>query len=108
MAEKLKNAVFGNVGSMACFRVGVEDAAFMAKQYEPVFSETDLINIENFNAYVKLLINGLPSVPFNIATYPAGPIDPATAAAVKESSRSKYGREKNLVEQEILEKNKIQ
>ena len=56
--EDIKKAVFGNVGSMIIFRVGTEDAQFLEKQVEPIFNAYDLINIENYNAYIKLLING--------------------------------------------------
>jgi len=102
LEEKIKNAVFGNVGSIVCFRIGAEDAEFVVKQFEPVFDQNDLINIENFNAYVKLLINGLPSIPFNLLTYPPTQGNPEIASAVKEISRLKYGRERSLVEAEIL------
>ncbi|MDP1629358.1 MAG: TraM recognition domain-containing protein, partial [bacterium] len=70
LTEKIKSAVFGNVGSMAVFRVGADDAEFLAKQFQPIFSVSDLINIDNYNAYVKLLIGGQTSSPFNIQTFP--------------------------------------
>lgn len=104
---KIKDAVFGNVGSMACFRIGAEDAEFVAKQYEPVFSQQDLINIDNFNAYLKLLIGGQTTKPFNILTYPPQKGDSTIAETVKDFSRTKYGRERAVVEKEILERSKI-
>jgi len=107
LEEKIKNAVFGNVGSMICFRIGAEDSEFMAKQYEPVFSQQDLINIDNFNAYLKLLIDGQTTKPFNFLTYVSPKGDLKVADMVKEFSRLKYGREKNLVEKEILKRYKI-
>ena len=66
--EGIKNAVFGNVGSMAVFRVGADDAEYLAKQFEPIFDTQDIMNLENYNAYVKLLSNGQPQAPFNIKT----------------------------------------
>ncbi len=105
--EKIKNAVFGNVGSMACFRIGAEDAEFVVKQYEPVFSQRDLINIDNYNAYLKLLIDGQTTTPFNISTSPHKKGDPMISQAVKEFSRFKYGRERAIVEKEILERFKV-
>jgi len=105
--EKIKNAVFGNVGSMVCFRIGAEDAEFVVKQYEPVFSQQDLINIDNFNAYLKLLIDGQTTRPFNIQTYPPKKGDPQIAQMAKELSRTKYGRDKALIEKEILERSQI-
>ena len=64
--EKIKNAVFGNVGSMAVFRTGYDDAQYLESQFKPTFSASDLIKIDNFNSYVKMLINGQPVKPFNI------------------------------------------
>ena len=63
--EKISDAVFGNVGSELVMRVGVQDAEFLVKQFEPVFNQNDLINIDNLNAYAKILINGQTSKPFN-------------------------------------------
>lgn len=70
LEENIRDAVFGNVGSMAAFRVGAEDAEFLVEQFEPVFSENDLINIDNFQAHIKLLIGGQTSTPFTIRTFP--------------------------------------
>lgn len=68
LPEKTRESVFGNVGSMVIFRLGPEDAEKMAKQFEPTITKNDLINVENFNAYAKILVNGQPSKPFNIQT----------------------------------------
>lgn len=64
--EKITDAVFGNIGSVIAFRVGADDAEYLEKQFLPVFTKEDLMNIDNFNAYVKLLINGQTTKPFNI------------------------------------------
>ena len=66
LEEEIKKAVFGNVGSKLTFRVGVEDAEFLEKEFLPVFNKYDLINIDNFNAYAKILINNETAKPFNI------------------------------------------
>lgn len=107
LEEKIKNAVFGNVGSMAVFRVGAEDAEFLVKQFEPVFNQQDLVNIDNYNAYVKLLINSMVSVPFNIKANPPAKRSPEIAEKIKELSRLKYGRDKSIVDKEIFERSKI-
>jgi len=107
LEEKIKNAVFGNVGSMVSFRIGPEDAEFVVKQYEPVFSKNDLINIDNFNAYLKLLIDGQTTRPFNIQTYPPEKGDAKIAEAAKEFSRVKYGRDRAAVEKEISQRFEI-
>lgn len=72
LQDNIRDAVFGNVGSMLAFRVGADDAEFLKNQFEPVFSENDLINIDNFNAHAKLLIDGQTTDPFNIKTFPPG------------------------------------
>lgn len=88
--DKIRDAVFGNVGSMAVFRVGADDAEFLKNQFEPVFSPQDLLNIDNFNCYVKLLINNQTARPFNIKVDAPPKADPAQAAQIKELSRQKY------------------
>ena len=66
LQDDIKNAVFGNVGSILAFRVGAEDAEFLENQFAPQISKSDLINIDNFNANVKLLVHGKTSKPFNL------------------------------------------
>lgn len=101
LEDKIKGAIFGNVGSMVSFRTGAEDAEFLVKQFEPVFDEHDLINIDNFNAYIKLMINNQTSIPFNLLTEPPQKGNSRIAQAVKEYSRLKYGRDKKIVNEEI-------
>jgi len=105
LKEEIKNAVFGNVGTIICFRVGPEDADFMVKQFEPVFTANDLTNIENFHAIIKLMINGLPTRPFSIKGLPPmGYSSIERGNTIKQLSRLKYGKEKSLVEKEVMEK----
>ena len=104
LTEKIRDAVFGNVGSIITFRVGAQDAEFLVKQFEPVFSQNDLVNIDNFNAYAKILISGQTSRPFNIRTIPAEKGSEELADKLKELSRLKYGRDRNEVEDEILKR----
>ena len=66
--EKLRAAVFGNVGTIISFRVGVEDAKLLAREFYPTFSETDLVNLPNHSIYLKLLIDGKPSGAFSAIT----------------------------------------
>ncbi len=102
--EKIKNAVFGNVGSMAIFRVGAEDAEVFEQQLSPNISRTDIVNLDNFNAYVRLLVSGRPAKPFNIVIEPPVKGSMEIAAKLRELSALTYGRDRNLVEQEILAK----
>ena len=104
LEEEIKKAVFGNVGSMAIFRVGAEDAEFLEKQLLPVFGKQDLINIDNFNAYVKLLANNQTTKPFNIAILQASKGNEEKARALKEMSALKYGRPREEIEEEIKRK----
>ena len=64
----IRDAVMGNVGTLVCFRVGAADAAYLAKELDPVFSATDLISLPQFAVYLKLMIDGEPSRPFSAST----------------------------------------
>ena len=102
LSEEISKAVFGNVGSMCAFRVGPEDADFLEKQFEPVFTASDLINVSNYSGFAKLLINNDTTKPFNIKTYPPTEGNKEIPAYLKEMSRLKYGRDANIVNREIM------
>ncbi len=104
LTEKTRDAVFGNAGSQIVFRVGIQDAEFLEKQFQPVFDKNDLINIDNFNAYVKILVNGETTKPFNIQTLPIEPGSRELADQLKEYSRQKYGAERQDVEADIYKR----
>lgn len=102
--SKVKDAVFGNVGTMMCYKIGAQDAEYMAKEMAPVFSEQDLINLDKYKAVMKLSIDTQPSRPFSVT--PVNPYlekgDFEAAEAFKQLSRLKYGRDREFVEREIL------
>jgi hypothetical protein len=102
--EEIRNAVFGNVGTKVSFRVGLDDAEYLEKEFGPVFSRNDLTNIDNQNAYVKLMVQGRYPQPFSMRTtfkkFPKG--DPAMRDLIIQISRNVYGRDRVLVEEEIL------
>lgn len=104
LEENIRDAVFGNVGSMAVFRVGGEDAQFLENKFKPVFSAADIMKIENRNAYISMLINGQPTKPFNIATFPPPQGTPEIVEKIKELSYLKFGRDRAEVEEEIMDK----
>jgi len=104
LSEKIRDAVFGNVGNIICFRVGATDAEFLVKQFEPVFSQNDLVNIDNLNAYAKLLIDGETSKPFNIKIPLAYSVDKDKAEKLKNLNHEKYGAMRNSVEDDILKR----
>jgi len=105
--DDIKNAVFGNVGTLASFRVGSDDSNYLEQFFEPNFNANDLMNNPVGHLYTKLLINGQPSEPFSLHTdwkdimmqKNAG--DKQIADTVKQLSRLKYGRDRLLVEEEI-------
>jgi len=106
--EKIREAVLGNAGTMISFTIGPSDVEVIGKQFAPELNANDLINIENRNAYVKLLIDGAVSKPFNMtALPPMGEARPKVGAALKNLSRLKYGRDRRLVEAEIAQRNQL-
>lgn len=106
LEENIRDAVFGNVGSICAFRTGAEDAEYLEKQFVPTFSAQDLMNIDNRHAYLKLLVNGKPAKPFNIETIPPPEGDTGQVERVKELSYTKFGRDRAEVEEIVLAKYK--
>ncbi|MEK7557690.1 MAG: TraM recognition domain-containing protein [Patescibacteria group bacterium] len=105
----IKDAVFGNVGTWILFKIGTEDAEVMAKEFAPVFNQYDLINIEKYTAYVKLLIDNTGSRPFSMSTiWPMENFvkNENNAKRIKELSRLKFGQDRNIIEAEILNRMK--
>jgi len=99
---KLRDAVFGNVGTMQSFKIGAEDAEYMAKEYAPTLSEQDVIGVANYKCYIKLNINNTTSRPFSMETiWDETGKSLKMAELIKEYSRMKYGRKKVFVDQEI-------
>ncbi len=102
LKEEISKAVFGNVGSLTTFRVGPEDAEFLEKQFAPVFTANDIMNVDNYHCFVRLLMNNELTKPFNMQTYPPTHGDQEVANALKEFSRLRYGRDATLVNREIM------
>lgn len=100
--SKIRDAVFGNVGTMMNFKVGADDAEYFEKEYSPTLSQQDILSIANYKAYIKLNINNSTSRPFSLESiwdpdgrnYKVGEI-------IKKYSRMKYGRKKEFVDAEI-------
>jgi len=108
LKEEIKNAVIGNAGSIAAFRVGAEDAEFLEKQFEPDFSRFDLINLDNFNLILKMIINNKTCSSFRVKTIPPKEGDRKLVESIKKLSKLKYGRVKQEVEREIAERSNIE
>ena len=110
--EEVKNAIFGNVGTKICYRVGVTDANYLAHEYTPVFGEDDLLNIEKYHAYITTTVNNEPVPAFSLDLYKdmeaeKKKMNPRVAEIIKEMSRLKYGRDVRLVEAEIQRRAKL-
>ena len=98
---EIKDAVFGNVGSLSVFRIGSEDAQFMENQFSPVFSTNDIMNIPNYNAFLRILIKGTPAKPFSVATLPLPDLDLSRVDSLINYSLARYGRPRAEIEAEI-------
>ncbi len=109
MEEEVKNAIFGNVGTLMTFRVGVSDANYLQHEFSPVFNEADLLNIEKYNVYIKTIVGNEPVQPFSMdvtkdVAAERAMRNPKLAEAIKQLSRLKYGKDARLVESEIEER----
>lgn len=102
-SSAVRDAVFGNVGTMIVFRVGSDDAEFLEKEFDPEFTPQDILSLPNFKIYLKLMIDGITSRPFSAKTLPqmikGG--DMEIERSVIESSRSLYCKKREDVEREI-------
>lgn len=112
MDEEIKNAIFGNVGTIASFRVGVTDANYLQHEFQPVFNENDLINVDRFNAYVRTIVDGEPVLPFSLDTTKDMTREKAlrnerVAELVRELSRLKFGKSVDVVEAEIAKRARL-
>lgn len=98
----IKDAVFGNVGTLMSFKVWAEDAEYLEKEYAPLLSQQDIIGIANYTTYVRLNIDNATSRPFDMKTLrDTSYKNPQIATLIKEYSRKKYGRKKKYVDMEI-------
>ncbi|HEY5549624.1 MAG TPA: ATP-binding protein [Candidatus Saccharimonadales bacterium] len=105
LKEEIRDSVFGNVGTVVSFRVGTEDAEFLAKQLAPVFGIEDLQFLPNYNTAVRMMIGGVPVQPFSMATLPPlGNPNQQLSDALRQLSAAKYGRPKATVESEIFKR----
>ncbi|MFA6386791.1 MAG: TraM recognition domain-containing protein [Candidatus Paceibacterota bacterium] len=106
LEDKIRDAVFGNVGSMAIYRISSEDATYVEAKFRPTFMATDIMKLDNFNSYVKMLVGGMPVKPFSMTSHwsltPKGNVE--IVDKIKELSYLKYGRDREEIEEEIMEK----
>ncbi|MDP3837054.1 MAG: type IV secretion system DNA-binding domain-containing protein [bacterium] len=103
-SSEIKDAVFGNVGTMITFKIGTDDAEFLVKEFSPVFNVYDLLNIDKGTAYIKLLVDNSPTRPFSMKTiWPLiGVRQEGISHKIRALSRLKYGQDRSVVEAEII------
>ncbi len=104
---RVRDAVFGNVGTIVAYRIGVDDSELIAKQLAPVVTEFDALNIEKYNAYIRLMIDNTAQRAFNMRVFPPSKGDAKILEALKQLSRLKYGRDRAIVEAEVLERSQL-
>jgi len=103
MDETVRDAVFGNVGTLVSFRVGAEDAEYLEKEFSPEIFATDFVNLAKYNVYLKLMIDGISSRPFSAQTLP--PFEPpqeSNKEKIIKVSRERYGAPKAAIEEKIV------
>lgn len=109
LTDDIRDAVFGNVGTVVSSRTGANDADFLVKYYSPVFDTEDLTKMPNYNWASQMLMNGVPTQPFSMASLPPlGSPNPQLGIALKRLSAAKYGRPRGIVEKEIFERMKTE
>jgi energy-coupling factor transporter ATP-binding protein EcfA2 len=104
--EKIRSAVFGNVGTMISFRIGAEDAKYLSKEFHPVFSEEDFVNLPKYSMYIKLMIDGATSKPFSAKTIALKQATQSYKQEVLIASRKKYATTISQIEKHMLPKPK--
>lgn len=100
----LRDAVFGNVGSMVSFQVGSDDAEELSQQFEEMVSPKDILSLPKYHAYMRLMIDGIPSKPFSVATLapPAYKQDDKRVQILRDLSRERYAEKRHVVEEKIM------
>jgi len=102
MEEEVRDAVFGNVGTIISFRVGAEDAEWLEKEFTPDFLAADIVNLGKYNVYLKLMIDGLAGRPFSAQTLPPWPMEESSnVEKIIKVSRERYSTERYIVEEKI-------
>lgn len=105
LTPTIREAVFGNVGTLLSFRVGIKDAAFLAQEFYPTFNENDLINLPNYFMLIKTLVDGNAVSPFPVKTLADTSVGDVVAAdQLRAYSQARYGRDERVVNLEIRQR----
>lgn len=103
MEDSVREAIFGNVGTLISFRVGAGDAEHLAKEFAPVFTAEDLTNIERYQIYLRMTIDGISSAPFSATTLPLPRNKTGNIEKILKVSRERYSTERSFVEKKLNE-----
>jgi len=106
--EKMRTAIFGNIGTIISFRVGVTDAQYLLREFYPVFNESDLVNHPNHNINLKLMIDGITSDAFSATTLPPPERKMSYREDIIKLSREKYGKPREEVERGMVFGNNLE
>jgi len=103
LTDEIRDAVFGNMGTIVSFRVGQNDVDSLTRYFQPTFDADDLLRVPNYNTITRTLTGGVPTQPFSMATLPPlGEPNAKLSAALKQLSAAKFGKPKAAVEKEIF------
>lgn len=107
LTQEIRDAVFGNMGTIVAFRIGQNDVESLSQYFQPTFDGDDLLRVPNYNTIVRTLIGGVPTSPFSMVTLPPlGTPNPRLFEALKQLTAAKYGRPKAEIDKEINERMK--
>lgn len=103
LSDEIRDAVFGNMGTIVSYRIGQNDVESLSRYFQPLFDGDDLLRVPNYNTIVRTLVGGVPTQPFSMAAMPPlGEPNDELMKALKQLSAAKYGRPKAIVEKEIF------
>lgn len=103
LTQEIRDAVFGNTGTIVSFRIGQNDVESLGKYFQPTFDTEDLLRVPNYNTIIRTLVGGIPTQPFSMVTLPPlGSPNPRLGDALKQLSAAKYGRPRAAVGEEIM------
>jgi hypothetical protein len=109
LTQEIRDAVFGNMGTIVTFRIGQNDVESLGKYFQPTFDSDDLLRVPNYNTIVRTLVGGVPTQPFSMVTLPSlGTPNPRLGEALKQLSAAKYGKPRGVVDKEIAKRMSVE
>jgi hypothetical protein len=109
LTQEIRDAVFGNMGTIVAFRIGQNDVESLGKYFQPTFDSDDLLRVPNYNTIVRTLVGGVPTQPFSMVTLPSlGTPNPRLGEALKQLAAAKYGKPRAVVDKEITKRMSVE